>query len=149
MGKIKGGTFELSSLSSLPEWPVIMGLQFENLVLNNRRTIHHILGINPVNVVCENPYFQNKTDKHAGCQIDYMIQTKFDTLYICEIKFVKKEIGVAIIEEMQEKINALHHAKRFSCRPVLIHVNGVNDEVIDADYFSAIIDASELFQREN
>ena len=145
LAKIKRGTFELSSLSLLPEWPVIMGFQFENLVINNRRAIHHILNINPADIICENPYFQNKTDKHAGCQIDYMIQTKFDTLYICEIKFVKKEIGIAVVREIQQKINVLYHAKRFSCRPVLIHVNGVSDEVVDADYFSAIIDASAFF----
>jgi hypothetical protein len=31
-----------------------------------------------------------------------------------------------------------------SCRPVLIHVNGVNEEVIDSDYFAHIIDMGGL-----
>jgi uncharacterized protein len=145
--KIKRGTFALKSLSSLPEWPSIMGFQFENLVLNNRKSIHRTLGINPADIVCENPYFQRKTLRYSGCQIDYMIQTKFDTLYICEIKFLKNQIGNSIIQEIQTKINALQYAKKFSCRPVLIHVNGVDEDIIDSDYFAAIIDMSELFKK--
>ncbi len=114
-------------------------------MLNNRKNLHRILGIDPTDIICENPYFQHQRSRYPGCQIDYMIQTKFDTLYICEIKFHKNKIGVSIIEEIQEKINALQYAKRFSCRPVLIHVNGVTEDVIDSDYFSAIIDIGQIF----
>jgi uncharacterized protein len=35
-----------------------------------------------------------------------------------------------------------------SCRPVLIHVNGVSDEVIDSDYFAHIIDMGGLLSRD-
>jgi len=73
-----------------------------------------------------------------------MIQTKFNTLYVCEIKFSQSAIGAAIIQEVPTKINALKSPKGFSYRPVLIHVNGVTDEVIDSDYFSAIVDMGEL-----
>lgn len=142
--KINRDTFTLKSLSSLPEWHSMMGFQFENLVLNNRKQIHQLLGIKPDEIICENPFFQRKTHRYSGCQIDYMIQTKFETLYICEIKFSKKEIGCSVIQELQTKIDALYYSKRFSCRPVLIHVNGVNDDVVDSDYFAAIIDMSDL-----
>lgn len=143
--KINRGSYALKSLSSLQEWPIIMGFQFENLILNNRKSIHRILGINPTDIICENPYFQHKSYRYQSCQIDYMVQTKFDTLYICEIKFSKNEIDSSIIKEVQTKIDALQYAKRFSRRPVLIHVNGVNQEVIDRDYFAAIIDIGKLF----
>jgi len=143
--KINRGSYTLKSLSSLPEWPIIMGFQFENLILNNRREIHRVLGIDPADIVCENPYFQHKSYRHEGCQIDYMIQTRFDTLYICEIKFLKNEIGASIIKEVQARIDSLQYGKRFSRRPVLIHVNGVNQEVIERDYFAAIIDVKVLF----
>ncbi len=147
VGKIKRGTYALKSLASLPEWTIILALQFENLILNNKKEIQHILGINENDIICENPYFQHKDYRHSGCQIDYMIQTKFDTLYICEIKFSKNEIGSEIIKEVQTKIDVLKHSKRFSCRPVLIHVNGVTQEVIERDYFAAIIDASEFLEK--
>ena len=75
-----------------------------------------------------------------------MIQTKFDSLYVCEIKFSKHEIGVSVIPEVQKKINSLHRPRGTSCRPVLIHVNGVSEQLIEEDYFSAIIDVSSFLQ---
>jgi uncharacterized protein len=146
ISKINRDTFALKSLSSLPEWHAMMGFQFENLVLNNRKILHHLLDISAEDIVCENPFFQRKTVRNPGCQIDYMIQTKFSTLYICEIKFSKTAIDSSVVKAVQAKINALRRPKGFSCRPVLIHVNGVTDEVIDSDYFSAIIDLSQLFK---
>ena len=63
------------SLPSLSGWDATMGLQFENLVLNNR-AIDKILGLNANDIVYANPFFQNKTVKQRGCQIDYLIQTR-------------------------------------------------------------------------
>jgi len=40
----------------------------------------------------------------------------------------------------REKIKRLKTPKNFSIRPVLIHVNGVTDEVKDSNYFYKIID---------
>ena len=139
LSKITRGTYALQSLTGLPGWTGIMGLQFENLVLNNRRMIHQSLGIKPEDIICENPFFQRTTKSMPGCQIDYMIQTKFHCLYICEIKFSKHMLDVAIIQEVQQKIARLKYPKGFSIRPVLIHVNGVHEDVIDLDYFTNII----------
>ena len=65
----------------------------------------------------DNPFFQRPTTKQAGCQIDYMIQTKYNTLYICEIKFSKNPLGSELIQEVQQKIDRLERPKGFSCRP--------------------------------
>jgi hypothetical protein len=128
----------------LPEWNTIMGLQCENLVLHNRKQLHSLLKIPPEDVICENPFFQKTTQRLSGCQIDYLIQTKFGTLYVCEIKFSKSPIGSSILQEMEAKIRALKPSRGFSVRPVLIHVNGVTEDVVDADYFAAIIDLGQL-----
>lgn len=146
ISKINRGGFLFKSLFSLPEWQGILGLQFENLVLNNRSSIYHLLGIIPDEIICENPYFQRATSQQKGCQIDYMIQTKFDTLYICEIKFSRHEIGSSIIQEIQDKIDALKYFRQFSCRPVLVHVNGVTQDVIESGYFAKIIDMGQLLE---
>jgi len=61
-------------------------------------------------------------------------------LYVCEIKFSKHIIGYKIIDELQEKIGKLKRPKGLSCRPVLIHVNGVHESVVENGYFSDIID---------
>ena len=60
--------------------------------------------------------------------------------YICEIKFSKNPIGIDVIKEVQEKIYRLKYPKGFSCRPVLIHVNGITDEIIEQGFFAKIID---------
>ena len=129
---------------SLPSWTGVMGNQFENLVLNNAKLLHNLLRIDPNEIIYDNPYFQRPTKKHAGCQIDYLIQTKFNTLYLCEIKFSKEPVPVSVIKEVEQKIGRLAKGKHFSIRPVLIHVNGVADAVVESDFFAHIIDFSQF-----
>ena len=51
----------------------MMGYQVENLLLQNRPLLLKSLQINPADVVGDNPYYQSKTLRHKGCQIDYLI----------------------------------------------------------------------------
>lgn len=138
--------YQLKSLSALPGWSTMMGLQFENLVLNNRKYIHQSLKLSADDIVVENPYFQHARTRQAGCQIDYMIQTRTNVLYVCEIKFSRNEIKKEIIKEVQTKINKLTVPNGMSTCPVLIHVNGVSDMVVDEVYFNQIIDFSEVLR---
>lgn len=137
--KIESGIFQDRTLTSLPGLSTIMGLQFENLILSNRKLIHKLLDIRAEDIISEGPYFQRKTARQPGCQIDYLIQTKFDCLYVCEIKFSKYEIKKDIIDVMDEKISRLKMPRYFSCRPVLIHVNGISEELEESQYFAKII----------
>lgn len=147
--EIERGIYQFKSLESLPGWASIMGLQFENLVLNNRSFIHTCLRISPEDIVTENPFFQHKTTRQPGCQIDYMIQTRTNLLYVCEIKFSRNVVGADVIAEMREKVSRLSLPRGMSCCPVLIHVNGVTDAVVDANYFSEIINFSKILQPSN
>ena len=124
-----------------------MGLQFENLVLNNRHKVKEILGIKPEEVIYDNPFFQHKTSRQLGCQIDYLIQTRFGNLYVIEIKFSKHLIKTDIISEMKHKIENLKIPRHISCRPVLIHVNGISDDVMESAYFANIIDFGQLLEK--
>lgn len=137
--KIESGVFQDRTLTSLPGLSTIMGLQFENLVLNNRKLIHKLLDIRSEDIISEGPYFQRNTARQPGCQIDYLIQTKFDCLYVCEIKFSRHEIKKDIIKTMEEKISRLKRPRYFSCRPILIHVNGISEELEDSQYFAKTI----------
>lgn len=132
-------TNQLPGFVSL-KWSTIMGLQFENLVLNNRRLVYKELNLSNNDIVMDNPYHQRQTKSHYGCQIDLLIQSQFQTFYVCEIKFSKNRIGKNIINEVQNKITALKKSRGQSFRPVLIHVNGVSDEVEESGYFSNIIE---------
>lgn len=144
LNQINKNQFDDVSLVSLPNWDGVMGLQFENLVLSNRKEIYRLLNIRAEEIVMENPYFQHKTKAQAGCQIDYLIQTRYGTLFVCEIKFLRKEVDLSIIQSVKDKIEKMKTPSGFACLPVLIHVNGVSEEVVNEGYFFKIIDFSEL-----
>lgn len=127
-----------------PGWLSMMGLQFENLVLNNVNQLHPLLGIAPTQILFDGPFFQRQTHAQKGCQIDYLIQDKFNTLFVCEIKFSKTSVSPQVIEETQEKISRINIPKGFSIRPVLITVNGASDAVMAQDYFVNVVDFSQL-----
>ena len=135
---------ENQNLKLLPQWQSAIGLQFENLVLSNRKILQNILGIDPSEIVNDNPFFQRKSYMRQGCQIDYMIQTKFGTCYLCEIKFNSEKITKKVIDEVKRKIRSLALPRNMSIRPVLIHVNGVDKSVSDSGFFSSIIDFNTL-----
>jgi hypothetical protein len=140
---------ESTRLLRLPAgWLSIMGLQFENLVVNNGSLVCRILNIPPEDVVIANRYFQAAGARKKGCQIDYLIQTRFCNLYACEVKFCQGIVGMEVIGEVTEKLSRLKLPRGFSCRPVLVHVNGVSKELVDSGYFAHIIDFTEMLKRQ-
>ena len=144
--KVIKGHFTNKSLAALSAWDVIMGFQFENLVLRNRNLIHQRLKIDPADITYDNPFFQRKTTKQPGCQIDYLIQTRYGNLYVCEIKFSRSPIGPKVIEDVREKIANIQTPKGFACIPVLIHANGCLDSVTESDFFACHIDFRDVLQ---
>lgn len=137
---------ERGTLSRLPNIDSIMGLQFENTVLRNRPLIFRRLGIDPNDVVYDNPFFQRKTQRHKGCQVDYLIQTRQNVLYVCEMKFSKNAVPRGVITEVQEKISRIQMPKRMSFRPVLIHVGELAEQIEHAEYFAATINFAEFLE---
>lgn len=133
-------------LASLPGWSSIVGLQIENLILYNRSLLHQALEISPQEIICDNPFFRRSTANKPGCQIDYLIQTRFNTLYLCEIKFSKNPLQKEVIEEVQQKIKRLAVPKHFSIRPVLIHCNSVVESIEESGYFAKIINFTDFLR---
>ncbi|MCX7115892.1 MAG: ATP-binding protein [Gammaproteobacteria bacterium] len=143
--KIKQGLYQHHAFNTLPEWSTILGLQFENLILSNRPLIWEQLGLSVNDIINEGVYFQKQTKQHPGCQIDYLIQTRYHNLFVCEVKFSRNTIKKEIIDEVGKKISDLTRPKHFSCFPVLIHANEVSDAVVDSAYFIKIIELGTLF----
>ncbi|MCE5294143.1 MAG: AAA family ATPase [Chlamydiales bacterium] len=135
---------EQGVITKPPAWDTIMGLQFENLVVNNCKILWQKLNIKPDDIVFANPFFQKSTETQEGCQIDYLIQTKYNVLYLFEIKFSRDSIKSSITDEVKEKIKRLKTPKHFSIMPVLIHVGDVSDQVTEAEFFSHIIDFADF-----
>jgi len=129
-------------LELLPDWTSIMGLQFENLVLNNLRQVIKILDISPESLLSASPYFQNATKNQEACQVDLLIQTRY-TIYLCEIKCIKT-IGTEVIAEVIEKCNRLKVPKTISLRPVLIYQGELSKQLIKENFFSKFISFDDL-----
>ena len=134
-------------LRILPAWEAIMGYQFENLILNNRHSLYHLLEIPIEDIIYDNPFFQKQTKSHRGCQIDLLIQTRYQVLYLVEVKFSNSPIDLKVIEETQEKMNRLDVGKkRFSIRPILVHANGLTATLAQSDFFAQSIDFGQMLE---
>lgn len=102
------------------------------------------IGIDFNSIISASPYFQNPTKTNKGaCQIDFLIQTKFNTLYLCEIKFQKK-INCNVINEIDKKIATLKKPKNISIHPVLIYEGEISESVVESDFFDKIIHFGKL-----
>ncbi|MCB9228264.1 MAG: hypothetical protein H6618_01495 [Deltaproteobacteria bacterium] len=123
-----------------------MGLQLEGLLLQNRPLLLKKSGISPVDIVRSGLYRQTKTTTQQGCQIDYLVQSKTKSLFICEFKFKKREISSEIISEMQDKISRLKTPKGFAKVAVLFHLSGVASSVATHPYFYRIVDIVDFLE---
>lgn len=149
LDQIERDNFRNRSLNNIPGWQSILGLQFQNLVLQNRSLIWDELNINHEEIVNDNPFLQRASKNKSGCQIDYLIQTRLKLLYICEIKFSQNTIGIEVIKDVKEKIKRLKKPRGFACNPVLICVGEVSNAVLDANFFTHIINIADLIKNNN
>ncbi len=149
MHAIEDGNFDQVPLSTMPGFEAHLGLQLEVLLLQNRKLLIQKLGISPIDIVRSGPYRQTKTAAQQGCQIDYLVQSKTNSLYICEFKFKRREIGSEIINEMQEKIKRLKAPKGFAKIAVLFHISGISTPVATSPYFYRIIDIIDFLENNN
>ena len=143
--QIETGSFKFASLGTLPEWTAVMGLQFENLIVNNAMSLLPYLHLGNSLVESAAPYRNARRDAEGvkcGCQIDLLIQTPM-AAYVVEIKRVR-EIGESIISEMQERLSRLPLRKGMSARPVLVYEGELAPAVEGSGFFDAIIPAEKL-----
>lgn len=144
--KIDLDGFSEISLSHFPGFDAHLGLQLEQLLLQNRSAILKATGILASDIVADGPYRQFKTSIQQGCQIDYLVQTLTKTIYIFEFKFKRRELGNDIIDQMKAKIKALKIPRGFAAVPVLFHIGGVSSSVATSGYFYRIIDIGDLLE---
>ena len=122
----------------------MLGFQLETLLLKNRPLLYQALGIHSQDVVMDNPYMQKGHGGKKGCQIDYLIQMRSNTLFVCEFKMRRRAIGLEVIDTLKEKISSLDFPKGFGVAPVLFHLGPVSDALLSSNYFYRIIDIAEI-----
>lgn len=144
LGKIELNGFQDAKISLLPNIEAHLGLQLEHLLLQNRPLILKAIGISATDIVHDGPYRQIATASQQGCQIDYLIQTLTNNLFVGEFKFSKRELSAEIISEMKDKIAALKVPRGFATVPILCHLSGVSSTVTTSSYFYRIIDIADF-----
>ena len=144
--KIDQNGFQNAAISSLPGFDAHIGLQLEQLLLQNRNMLLGSISINPADIIASGPYRQPKTTTKEGCQIDYLVQTTTKNIFVCEFEFKRRELGADIMTSMQEKIAALKVPRGFAVIPVLFHIGGVSSNIATSDYFYRIIDIADFLR---
>lgn len=135
--QVRKGLYRRTPLEAFQAWDSIVGLQFENLVLGNLALIVERIGLSNVPVLNAGPYFQARTARRPGCQIDLLLRTKH-SLYVFEVKF-RARIDNSVIAEVRKKIDCLDGVAGLSIRRGLIYQEEVAPEVTQADYFDHLV----------
>ncbi len=127
-------------------WNSLLGLQFENLILNRIPEIVKGLDLGNETIEAAGPFRQSVTTRTKGVQVDLLLRARSDTFYVCEIKF-RREIDESVIKEVARKIADLKFPKRTSVRPVLIYAGQLDPSVEAAEYFDRILNVEQLLMR--
>ena len=139
LADIKSGRYEFESLSELPGWPTIMGLQFENLILNRVMDFKEQLHLSGATVRSAAPY---RTSGANAVQVDLLVQTD-EVMYVVEIKR-RKQIRADIVDEVKAKVGKIRRPSRISVRKAIIFDGELAPAVRRSGYFDAIIDVGTL-----
>lgn len=135
----------MANVENLSGWNSVIGLQFENLIVNNAMSLVPFLHLGAAVVESAAPYRHTRKDSNGaktGCQIDLLIQTA-RTAYVVEVKH-RQNIGPDIEDEVERKIARLPLRKGLSARPVLVYEGELAKSVEGSGYFDAIIPAGKL-----
>ena len=138
---IDGGAFDFGSLDRLDGWNGIMGLQFENLIVNNFRRLMPSLHLSGALITSAAPY-RKVGRKGECCQIDLLLQAK-RFVYIVEIKR-QHEIGREVMDEVEAKRRRLRLPTGVTARTALVYDGHLAPSVESEGYFDSIVEAKNL-----
>ena len=133
---IDAGAYSFVSVDGLAGWDSIMGLQFENMVVNNCTEIISQLHLGKTLVESVAPY-RRSGGGNGGVQVDMLIQTRHCN-YVVEIKR-QREIGREVVEDVAEKMRRLPTPRGKSTRPVLVYDGHLAPIVETEGFFDALI----------
>lgn len=139
---IRSGLYKFKSMENLAGWNTVIGLQFENLILNNLSALAPRLGLGASIVTSAAPYYRKGRRRGEGVQIDLLVQTAKSVCAV-EIKRVKR-IDESVEREVCEKLNRLKLPRDMSKRAALVYEGKLAQSVMDNGFFDFIIPVSEL-----
>ena len=139
---IRQGLYRFANLESLPGWNSTLGLQFENLVVNNVTTLCREIGLGRKLVTSAAPYSRRKSASCPGLQVDLLVQTP-KSVYVVEVKRSNK-IDSSIEKEIEEKVSRLGIGPEKSIRTVLVYDGKLSPEVEENGFIDFLVPFSNL-----
>jgi hypothetical protein len=126
--------------SAFQQW---QGYGFERFVRHRQHQLAAHLGFFAVDYSA-GPYFRRSDlNDGRGYQIDLVFDRADRVLTICEIKYVRAAVGVAVIDEVEHKIEKMLSTNatlsKRSIQRVLIAPNGVTEGLRNRMYFDAVV----------
>lgn len=143
--EIEGGRYEFASLGTLPGWETMLGLQFENLVLNHAMELVPFLHLDGVPILSAAPFRSAGDKRGEGVQIDLLLQTRKSAVVV-EIKR-QREIGEEVEEEVARKVARLPVSRERSVRTALVYEGRLAPVVRGNAWFDALIPFEALLGR--
>ena len=141
---IRSGMYKFKSLENLAGWSAVLGLQFENLILNNLPSLASRLGIGSSIVTSAAPYYRKGRRKGEGVQIDLLIQTAKS---VCAVEIKRKRrIDESVERDVAEKLRRLKLPHFVSKRAALVYEGKLAQSVEDGGFFDFIIPAADLLK---
>lgn len=137
--------YEFAGLESLENIDTVMGLAFENLIVNNYHALVPFLHLTGAVITSAAPYVRRGTAGsrgRKGCQVDLLIQTR-KMLYFVEVKR-RREIVRDVIDEVQRKIDAVKRPSGMSAVGALVYYGQLSPVVAADGYFSALVPVRKL-----
>lgn len=135
---IDSGAYRFVSLEGLDGWDSLMGLQFENLIVNNYASLIPHLHLGNSLIESAAPYRrQGNGTPESGVQIDLLLQTRHNN-YVVEIKR-QREIGRDVIGEAKARLAKVRRSRGRSNRPVLVYEGHLAPIVETDGYFDSLV----------
>ena len=141
---IDRGAFVFNGLDQFVGWESLMGLQFENLVINNLRELLKALHMDRVMVTSAAPWARRGSSSAGtkGCQIDLLLQSRM-SMCLVEIKR-QSHIGREIIDEVRGKCLILPRPPGVSLHTALVFEGTLSASVEADGFFDAVVPFSTL-----
>ncbi len=139
--EIKEGKFAFEELPELANWRTVMGLAFENLVLNHVLEFREALRLDGVRILAAAPFL---VPGREGVKIDMLVQTD-DSMCIVEIKR-RRQIGPDIVDEVREKVRKIRKPRGISVRKGLVYAGELAPSVRRRGYFDALVDVARFLR---
>ncbi len=130
-------SFADTPLEALPGIEGVMGLAFENLVVNHARELLPLLGMRGVLATSVSPWRRRGTSGRKGVQIDLLARGR-RVACVVEVKR-RRELGREIIDEVDEKVRAVKWPEGTAVRTALVYEGRLSPGVEADGYFDAMV----------